>query len=38
MDLSAQKPELRQQLIGAWDEYARSVGVIAAEGDPLSKN
>ena len=31
-DLSTQKPKLRRQLIDAWDEYAKSVGVIAPEG------
>ena len=36
-DLSSRKPKLRQRLIGAWDEYARSVGVIPPEGDPFGK-
>lgn len=31
-DLSALKPKLRQRLIDAWEEYAKSVGVIAPEG------
>jgi len=37
-DLSTQNPKLKQRLIGAWDEYARSVGVIPPEGDPLTNN
>jgi len=35
-DLSSQKPELKLHLIDAWDEYAKSVGVIPPEGDPLA--
>lgn len=31
-DLSSQKPKLKQRLIDAWDEYAKSVGVIPPEG------
>jgi len=31
-DLSTQNPKLRQRLIDAWDEYAKSVGVIPPEG------
>jgi arylsulfatase len=31
-DLSIQKPKLRRRLIDAWNEYAKSVGVIAPEG------
>jgi len=31
-DLSSQNPKLRQRLIDAWDEYAKSVGVIPPEG------
>jgi arylsulfatase A-like enzyme len=37
-DLSAQNPKLKQSLIDAWDEYARSVGVIPPEGNPLTNN
>jgi len=37
-DLSAQNPKLKQRLIDAWDEYASSVGVIPAEGNPLTDN
>jgi arylsulfatase len=36
-DLSSQNPKLRQRLIGAWDEYAKSVGVIPPEGGPFGK-
>jgi len=35
-DLSTQKPKLKKRLIDAWDEYAKSVGVIPTKGDPLS--
>ena len=35
-DLSSDKPELRQRLIDAWDEYAESVGVIPSEVDPIT--
>jgi arylsulfatase len=31
-DLSTQEPKLRQRLIDAWEEYAKSVGVIPPEG------
>lgn len=31
-DLSAQQPELKQRFIEAWDDYAKSVGVIAPIG------
>jgi arylsulfatase A-like enzyme len=31
-DLSTQDPKLRQRLIKAWDEYAKSVGVVPPEG------
>lgn len=31
-DLSSQNPKLRQKLIDAWDEFAKSVGVIPPEG------
>jgi arylsulfatase len=31
-DLSTQNPKLKQRLIDAWDEYAKSVGVIAPIG------
>jgi arylsulfatase A-like enzyme len=37
-DLSAQNPKLKQRLVNAWDEYAKSVGVIPPEGDPLTNN
>jgi hypothetical protein len=36
-DLSTQKPQLRRQLIDAWDEYAKSVGVIAPVGGLFSE-
>ena len=35
-DLSLQEPELKQQLINAWDEYAESVGVIPPNVDPFA--
>jgi len=37
-DLSAANPELRTRLVAAWDEYAKSVGVIApvVDVDPLA--
>ena len=35
-DLSAQHPDLKRQLIAAWDEYAESVGVIAPNNNPLA--
>jgi arylsulfatase len=35
-DLSTQKPKLKQRLIDAWDEYARSVGVVPPEGGPFA--
>ena len=31
-DLSTQEPELRESLIDAWNDYAKSVGVIPPEG------
>ena len=31
-DLSSQNPNLKQRLIDAWDEYAKSVGVVPPEG------
>ncbi len=34
-DLSPQQPKLRQRLIDAWEEYAKSVGVVPPEGDSL---
>jgi arylsulfatase A-like enzyme len=34
-DLSTQNPKLKQSLIDAGDEYAKSVGVIPPQGDPL---
>ncbi len=34
-DLPAQRSKLKQRLIEAWDEYARSVGVIPPKGGPL---
>jgi len=37
-DLSTQKPKLRQRLIDAWDEYAKSVGVVPPEGGLFSNN
>ena len=37
-DLSSQNPKLKQSLIDAWDKYARSVGVIPPQGDPLTNN
>jgi arylsulfatase len=36
-DLSIQKPKLKQRLIDAWDEYAKSVGVIPPEGGVFGK-
>ena len=33
-DLSSQKPKLKLRLIGTWDEYAKSVGVIPPEVEP----
>jgi arylsulfatase len=35
-DLSTQKPKLRQRLIDAWEEYAKSVGVVPPEVDPFA--
>ena len=35
-DLSTRMPELRLRLINAWDEYARSVGVVPSEIDLFS--
>ncbi|MEH6590698.1 MAG: arylsulfatase [Halioglobus sp.] len=37
-DLSSLKPELKQQLIDAWGDYAKSVGVIPPEGGIFSSN
>jgi len=37
-DLSTQEPKLKQRLIDAWDEYAKSVGVVPSEADPLANN
>ena len=37
-DLSAQNPKLKQPLIKAWDECARSIGVIPPEGDLVINN
>jgi arylsulfatase len=34
-DVSLQYPELKERLIGAWEEYADSVGVIPPEVNPL---
>ena len=36
-DLSKDKPKLKQRLIDNWDEYAKSVGVIAPIGGPFGK-
>jgi arylsulfatase len=35
-DLSTQEPKLRQRLIDAWEEYAKSVGVVPPEVDPFA--
>jgi len=35
-DLSTLKPKLKQRLIDAWDEYAKSVGVVPPKVDPLA--
>ena len=35
-DLSSQKPKLKRRLIDAWDEYAKSVGVVPPDVDPLA--
>jgi len=35
-DLSSLKPKLKQRLVDAWDEYAKSVGVVPPEGGPLA--
>ena len=37
-DLSSEKPELKQRLIDAWDEYAKSVGVVRPDVNPLANN
>ena len=37
-DVSSQNPELKQQLIEAWNEYAESVGVIPPDDSPLTAN
>ena len=37
-DLSAQDPALKQRLVDAWHEYAKSVGVIPPEVDSFSEN
>jgi arylsulfatase len=35
-DLSTLKPKLKQRLIDAWDEYAKSVGVVPPKVDSLA--